>query len=276
MSEARADDLGSQFPSDAADSAPLDPTRNRAPVNYVVPPKTPKVPVAVPTAPTIIFTPSVREALVSSENANDLTCVDTGTELAFRVAKPHALRKDLWDGQTVSGKTYEYLTTWLRRWTDDAGVTWSYESLYPRYSPGFSLIYAMKIENGTSVIGVSYIDVNADSRHWRPEPVTKFLVTVFGDNNLTCKRVGFTGGGDPNYTISLPFELRRDTWDGNTIDGSLHTYAAMQTRTSVGSVTETQIIIPPYVIDQTIILACSATNGPLLDLNQGARAWSEE
>lgn len=86
--------------------------------------------------------------------------------------------------------------------------------------------------------------------------------------------------GDP-FNISKPHALRQSTWAGQTIGSVAYTAVDEQTRTGVGSETETQLIIPPYFVGDQVFATYvpndpNATDaGVLMDVNNAGRAWAK-
>lgn len=118
--------------------------------------------------------------------------------------------------------------------------------------------------------------------------VLRCIIKSVGQNTLTVRLLdNFSSNevGDP-FDIAKPFELQRDNFDNMTIDNVLYTYQSEQHRTAERQsdlLTESHIIIPPYIPDSSVIFIMSVSNGAgsnndlsgviWVDLNISGRAW---
>jgi hypothetical protein len=269
------DDTGSRFPSDAADSAPLNPARGREQVNYPIPSrKKNPLPASAFRPDDRVVEPDLFRATVIAEAADYLLCIeiDASIESAFRVSKPYDLQRSRWDAQTVAGVSYTY-TSPSKRYS-----RLGFETISPKYVPGVSTIYVLESNNGTGVDEVDYIDLNADGRKWTQlYQLQPFKVITVEDDVLECKLVSPQGVvlGDSVY-VEKPHDLKRSTWDGQTINGVDYVWVSNQSRQATdGDETELQVITPSYVEGHTVILVSIAADGSLhIDSNSDGRSWA--
>ena len=99
--------------------------------------------------------------------------------------------------------------------------------------------------------------------------VKHYLVKSIEGDFMTCREYDGTTEGDEDVYIARDPELRRSRFEGRSIaynsDGdsftATYTYTSNTKRVkTVGGVPETQVIIPYYKTDSTIILAAQSAN----------------
>jgi hypothetical protein len=82
------------------------------------------------------------------------------------------------------------------------------------------------------------------------------------------------------FLIAKPFELRQTTYNGLTVDAITYLYSDSVSRLADGFVDENQIVIPPYLVNFSIVMYCSFVEGILdtvgTDVNAAGRAWAKE
>lgn len=286
MAEDRADDIGSQFPSDADDTVPLSPVRNRAQVNYSLLPK--KLAVPVQHVQTESQENQIIQGRLITVNADYyfLAIVINGEDsIMFAAAKPWHLRQSAFDGKSILGKTYTYLSASVRKVVDDVSGDWYIEEISPRYMPGHELMYTMPVDSTEVPLADSRIEMNLNGHQWIPSPVKKAIVLESLAETLKCKAVDNAGNPvGPYIYIMKPFELRESTWNSLTINNVAYKRMAADERQSQisGSAAELEVIIPYYVAEHSIIHYTSYVPvGASLDvvgtdLNQAGRAWARK
>jgi hypothetical protein len=274
-------DRGSQFPSDAADSAPGLPTRNRGQIDYVIPAaRRAREYIRSLTRTNSGVTVEATEILMMAD-MNDFVIgrrIGDSTNTVLVIAKPHELRVSQWNEQTINGVKYLYQGPGRR--ISRKGL----EIIYPNYVPNVTVLYCLPIPGGSDMDGTraGYIDLNVDGRSWRQLRATqRCKVLSIEDNYLVCKMLDDANllVGD-EIKVYKPFELMRDTWDTQTINGFTYTWVGTQTRQSARASDptdiEVQIITPPYVANQTIIEVALSIDGTIArDVTPG-RGWSQE
>lgn len=115
-------------------------------------------------------------------------------------------------------------------------------------------------------------------------PVRAIITSERADGNLLdVVTINASGSAVESLVAARPHELRRQYYDGKTFDGVAYTFVDKNTRTGVGSVTETQRVIPSYVDSFSIIyierpsMGTGLTDGssPVLWQDSGVgRAWA--
>lgn len=108
---------------------------------------------------------------------------------------------------------------------------------------------------------------------------------------LICRAFDGAESGSIDFVIAKPWDLRVTPFDGETRDGITYTYTTSTSRTADdGSESETQVVVPSYVVGD-VILAMSGVKGfPLrvdlsgdgvtrnvdwVDINAAGRAWAK-
>lgn len=169
----RADDIGEQFPSDAAFTSVANPIDNRSQVDYSTGIKDISVDLEQTNDPQIsvgsgsgAVGSQVRRGRLKAVNADTLTVAeldedDTEGDL-FIVAKNFKARQTVFDGQTINGITYTY-TDSITRSADD-GDDAEIQKIIPTYIVDFDEIIFAELQ--APVANASYIDLNADGRIW--------------------------------------------------------------------------------------------------------------
>lgn len=117
--------------------------------------------------------------------------------------------------------------------------------------------------------------------------IQQFKVKTIYANVLGCMTWDGTTEGTVEIYVAKPFLLRQSPFDGLTHNGISYAYSSPSLRTATrGANSETQIIIPVYVVDDIIyglssIVGGTATNVSgvpvqYLDLNVDGRAWAKQ
>ena len=218
------------------------------------------------------------------------------------IAKPPELRKSTYDA-TEDGDGFTLAHNAASRRSLVRNNLTRYEVITPAYTSGDRIFAA---ESGsTGVLGVGAVDLNLATRRWESEePEEKwFQVTAVYKDVLVCQEWDWTvtpsaqkrdatGTLLPAVNVAKPIELRGTEWSTLLISGVTYTStdgtaetSGHTTRDGVGTVTENQLIITPYILSTTKILAermdlgTGAVHGSVealwQDKNQGARAWAE-
>lgn len=157
-----------------------------------------------------------------------------------------------------------------------------------RWVPGDS-IGARKLNSTVDAVrdlltpGISSEQLQWTARLLMP---VQYRIKSVGADWLVCRKFS---GFDTNATeaaedtfVAKPFLLRRAPFDGLTHNGINYVYTTDVER--VADTTETQVVTPPFVVDD-IIYAQVVYNGPVLDIdasvatfwldvNVDARAWA--
>jgi len=109
-------------------------------------------------------------------------------------------------------------------------------------------------------------------------------IASVSDNQLTVVELAEganTEVGSP-FQAWLPWDLQRQTWDGQTLNSVSYSYLSSQNRVaSQGSITEVHRIIPLYFAGAVVYVGkvknspgVSASTDDYLDYNVAGRAWS--
>lgn len=118
--------------------------------------------------------------------------------------------------------------------------------------------------------------------------IRRFRVVSVETDYLYCNTWDGVTQGDVAVKVVLPYLLRRTPFDGYTRNGITYTYTSDTEREADdGSDTETQVIVPSYVVDDEIYAVRNVTgtsgvrdsdNVPVdwLDLNVDGRAWAKQ
>lgn len=121
--------------------------------------------------------------------------------------------------------------------------------------------------------------------------VQQMKVAAIGDDYITCVTFNGTETGEEEITVAKPYELRRTPFDGESYNGIEYTYSDDVTREADdGSTTETQVIVPEYVVGDVIMAMRNITGGTGLVITMpdgteeeiewiemnSARAWAKE
>ena len=121
--------------------------------------------------------------------------------------------------------------------------------------------------------------------------VQQMKVAAISGDYITCHTFNGTETGEDEITVAKPYELRRTPFDGESYNEIEYTYSDDVTREADnGSATETQVIVPPYVVGDVIYAMRNITGGTGLavvmpdgteeevewvEMNS-ARAWTKE
>ena len=121
---------------------------------------------------------TIRPFIIKSAGAGDYVQAYTwdGTtqgSSTIVIARPYLLRKTPFNGKTVHGIEYTYLSSVWRRAV--YGDEQEYQVIVPAYNVG-DMIYALSIANaylkdpgGSTLSGCTWLDVNVDGRAWAEE-----------------------------------------------------------------------------------------------------------
>jgi hypothetical protein len=153
-----------------------------------------------------------------------------------------------------------------------------------------------------AVQGVNGTTLSIDQAATKPKQIRQFRVNSIENDFYTCHEWDGTTAGAEEVYIARPFEHRVSNFSGQTIayssDGdsfsATYAYTSSTKRTkTIAGVAETQVLIPLFKTDFTIIYASEVdfqlTAGPeftpltdpndepitLLDLNVDGRAWAK-
>jgi hypothetical protein len=122
--------------------------------------------------------------------------------------------------------------------------------------------------------------------------VQQMKVASIAGDYITCYTFDGVVTGTDEITVAKPWMLRRTPFDGETRNGITYTYSDDVTRdASDDDGTETQVIVPSYVVGDLIYAERNIIGGTSLeitmpdntkrqvawmDTNRDARAWSDE
>lgn len=285
MATTRPDDIGSQFPSDAADSTPADPTTNRSQIDYFSGPEgrlakqRPQAEGDVDLSDAQIFRFQVTAELDDSITGRLISGGIISGAVTL-IAKPRHLRKGLFDGEEVNDIEYTYINDTTRIVL--ANGARYVEELNTPYVADDTIVVAQKVGNGTDVAGANYLDINSEGRHWQvPDSTTMTIKSVHGDY-LICTYAGRT----EEYYVVKPYTLRRSPFEGKTVNGFSYTYTTDTERVSTkisDSSTETQLVTQDYFVGAEIEVKRGAAitvetdiTTILRDANDDSRAWAKE
>ena len=201
------------------------------------------------------------------------------------IAKPPELRKTFFDdsenGTVLPTNPGEAITQYLgfgRRKISrllDGGILERFEIIDPPYSNG-SPIYASR-SNTTGVGGVELQDLNVSSRKWINEAPARlrFIIKEIKKDYFNCYQYveGEEIVTEEFIKVAKPHETRGTYWDDlewNDGTGDI-TYAdssgdtdwttRQATRTGGPPDTEDQIILPPWLVDNTVLTTMRMDGG---------------
>jgi len=305
MAVDRADDIGTQFPVDADDSAPLDPQLGRQEYDYSTGPEPRALGAGAAAA---AAEPQIAQYILISV-ADDTYIVkplaDAVEGSLEQIAKPWQLRRTVFDGEEVSGISFEYETSTLRKVTDALGAEF-FEEVVPRYYTLAEIMYASEVAN-TEVTGISKIELNTGAHHWtRLEGIFRARIVTIFDDYLSCLPVDDDNDnvvGADEFFVAKPTKLQKILWDGKTISGGsqdisyVYTGIDLREATLVGGDDDgdmqEEVIVPRYstttdalgdiihytqVANGTGVFAADPDTGDpvrviFIDLNIDSRAW---
>lgn len=276
--------------SDAADSLPTNPATARSQVDYSIGTK-----LDVDKVDELILSTDsqyeTNQYEVIGEAGDFLTCfpVRQGERVGgvVTVSKAPDHQSSRFDGETIGNLTYDYLTTNRRIVTNSLTGEIQHEVISPPYRTG-EIIYATKSitadDNGSLLV-----DLNAAGRCWVPYAPRQVIIKTIQDDYLECKP--FENGAEDSSAdtiyVARPFTLRRTPWDGQTVAGVSYSYTGSDARvaSAAGEEDESQIIIPAYIADQSVIIIGYlqypiqlSVQLPLatryFDMNTDGRAWA--
>lgn len=112
------------------------------------------------------------------------------------------------------------------------------------------------------------------------------IVGVAGDY-LQCRKYSGTSASGPTVSVAKPYLLRKTPFNGASRNGISYSYTSDVSRTaSLSGETETQVVVPSYVVGDIIYaikgvvggVGVTLTAGTIswLDLNVDGRAWAKE
>lgn len=283
---------GSQYPSDAADSAPTDPIANRTtPDGFTGPQVVDSNDIVSGAAavedPAVDLTDALTQLMqVQSESDDTIVCtVWPAAGIPIVVAKPPHLQRTTYDGQTVDGKTYAYSSQTERTvTTDDEEYT---ETINEEYSPGVSLILAAQpIDGETNVDSASWIDLNLAARRFvREDELEDFdaVIKSLAADYMVCKELDEDGNeiGDTIYVMK-PWILRVSPFDGQTVNGVTYDYSSNTERDATfGGDEETQVVTQDYYVGAKIVVGkkkyeedAGGNATQYYDTNDSGRSWA--
>lgn len=229
----------------------------------------------------------IKQRFMEATTLEDLESGEPGMEIQFQ--NPMLTAQNQYFNTRITSITNDQMTVTAIRlipstdttspWMDDSAFTGKPMTakvptgIIPPIVGGQALIYFTGLSNGSSQYAVFTF-----------AGTQRVKVKTIGTNTLTCKML--TAAGDetgPDLTVARPFELRRSTYDGQTIDDITYTHLDSDYRSGTdGSTTETQIVIPPYVAGHSKILVAKIPNEDsslsafATDLNEAGRAWAVE
>lgn len=298
MAVDRADDIGSQFPSDAADTAPLDPTRNRQQIDYSTGPE----PVNVTQEPQeandggSAITQGILK--VVGNDIYTIAAFEGGVEgILQSVAKPWYLRRSPFEGEFVGDFTYEYVTNTFRKKIKDDNLLTVFETIDPPYVLNSELVYVAEV-NATEVeLAPTLIETNYNAHKWKTLEEFRVVLVDVGDDHLVVIRLDDDGlTTSDQFNIAKPYKLQRTPWDGEQItlpDVGItleYAYTDIDERTATivaggsGDV-ETQFIIQRYLVGD-ILTVFRPENGTgvtvageelaYMDNNESQRGWARK
>lgn len=112
--------------------------------------------------------------------------------------------------------------------------------------------------------------------------VDQYRFKTMGDDYIECVTYDGTTEGTTTIRVAKPWRLRRTPFDGLSWGGIAYAYTTDVERVADG--TETQVVTPPYVADdlilvEQVIVPLMTLSGPveiinLVDKNNDARAWA--
>ena len=116
-----------------------------------------------------------------------------------------------------------------------------------------------------------------------PSSADMFRIKSSNGDYWTCRRYDGTDEGDTDYLIAKPFELRPSV---TALGTQTYSYSADNARAATdGPDSEDQEVIPPWVVNESVIWAAFADNVGVtsdagaridwIDLNTAARAWGK-
>jgi hypothetical protein len=202
----------------------------------------------------------------------------------LQVSIPFTLRRSFWEGKELNGWTYRFTSYGTRIRTFTALGIVIEEHVWPAYQSGEVIIATESntADENTSLL----VDTNDAGRSWIPYSPRIMIVKSVNDDTLTCAAIE---DQTETFEVAKPHTLRRSGWDAvPAIQGISYLYGspASQTRiaSQAGEDDEDQLIIPPYIPDQSEIkvdqLNTSLTYGALAtslyDSNNDGRAWAKE
>jgi hypothetical protein len=119
-------------------------------------------------------------------------------------------------------------------------------------------------------------------------PISTWRFKEMSTDYIICRSWDGTTEGSTDVKIAkapeLRFSITSEVIDGDTVNYDGYDLDAQTRNASDGTTTETQVIVPRYLPDVTIIFACRANSlgkddddNPigLLDLNVAGRAWAK-
>lgn len=290
------------------DAASLDTTNrndNRTQADYGIRPTvSEELPITPPTTSTAEdFSTSQYSFQTELDNSILAHSLDNNGEgtVNIQIAKPPELRVSIYERTLADGTVITKESAGRRKLLK--GTLERFEVIDRAYIKG-DLIYAV-VTPASGVSGVTLLDLNIDARRWINEEPTEqwFIVIEVNKDTLECRVWDWATGAavlpdpfeeDPGtITVAKPVDIRGSEWVGLTLAGVAYTSTdgttetdGHTTRQGIGTVTEQQEIIPPYLEGVIIGSKIKATrcdvgtgafrNGiEALWQEHGARAFSE-
>lgn len=289
----RADDIGNE---DGTVDNIEDRNTNRQEVDYTipvsVPPNVQVQQLAEDPAETEVF--ALRQYLLKAVLEDTILVVlfVAGEEIGnfLTVAKPPHLRQTLFDGETVGGVEYAYLSISerVRTRTVNGNELKEIQFVDPPYVADADILYASTVE--ATDLGTNLIDMNLEARRWStPIALKRYVVWAVDDDIMLVREVGETTGDF--VTVARSPELQRSAFDGQQIGIFSYEYQnaiEREVTDTEGPDTEAQVIIPQFDIGTTVIYVMEAQGGTgvttlvdgfpvdvlLIDVNTGGRMWA--
>jgi hypothetical protein len=272
--------------ADSGDAAPTNPIINRTLFDY---------PIVSLTSDQKLLTPV---DIVNASNpleTDQYIIVGAGLDFLFankfsngesqddfvQISVPFTLRKSFWDGKSLNGWDYSFTAYGTRIRENTEFKIKIEEHVWPAYEPGEVITASLSntADGNLSLV----VDNNDAGRSWRPYSPREGLVTAINDDTLTCTAIE-----DPSieFEVARPHTLRTSGWDGQTIAGISYAYSGPQSRVAsqAGEDDENQLVIPPYIVDQSRIMIAHMNNSygygefatAYYDVNNDGRAWAKE
>lgn len=105
---------------------------------------------------------------------------------------------------------------------------------------------------------------------------TRFKIVSVQTDYLACHSWDGTTEGSDEFKVALPWDLRRTPFHGLTVNAITYTYTSNIQRTATsGSITETQVITPPYFAGAEIYAFRAGTGGTGVDASGDKLIWQD-
>ena len=131
---------------------------------------------------------------------------------------------------------------------------------------------------------------SSDSKGKSAASMRQFKILSIEADHLICNTFDGTAQGTENFKVAKSYLLRQTPFDGETRAGLSYVYSASTTRVATLVETETQVVVPSYVVSDIIYAAKQVKGGvgvtvttdgvteklEWLDLNIDGRAWAKQ